>query len=161
MGFSLFFTWSFWRFSLWRDNHGMKRYLLSLVIVVSGCAARGDEVVRATSPDRGVDAVVLESSGGATTSFGYDVCLAPHGEKCCATDVAVSVYGAIRNDQAYGVNVQWADSQRLIVAYMRAERVAMKRSSAVFGNMAVAVDLKPGVVDSTAPAGAMQYNQRH
>lgn len=113
------------------------------------------------SPDRSVDAVVLESSGGATTSYGYDVCLVPRDKKCSATDVAVSVYGAIRNDQVYGVNVHWADSHRLIVACMRAERVAMKRSSAVVGNVTVAVDLKPGIVDSTAPAGGMRYNQRH
>jgi hypothetical protein len=137
----------------------MKRYLLSLVIVMSGCSGQGDEVTRTMSPNRSIDAVLIEASGGATTSYWYKICVVPRGGNCSDTNVVTVLYGAARNDQAYGVNMRWFDSQHLIVEYKSVERVSMKRSSAKVGNAMVTIDLRPGIVDPTAPAGGMLYNK--
>src|SRR5215207_8000750 len=47
-------------------------HLIALVLLCAGCASH-DEVSRVPSPDRHLDAVLVESNTGATTSFWYDV----------------------------------------------------------------------------------------
>ncbi|HEU4924800.1 MAG TPA: hypothetical protein VFT23_17200 [Burkholderiales bacterium] len=43
-----------------------------VVLAAAGCANH-DEVARVPPPDKQLDAVLVESNGGATTSFWYDV----------------------------------------------------------------------------------------
>jgi hypothetical protein len=53
---------------------------------------------RVASPDGRVEAVLVETSGGATTSFGYEVHVVEKGRP--AGDRVAWVYGAGRNAQA-------------------------------------------------------------
>ena len=72
-----------------------------------------DEVARVVSPSGKVDAVLLETNGGATTSFGYEVYVVERGAEPIG-EPAVFLYGAIRNQSAYGVNLKW-ESQKLSI----------------------------------------------
>src|SRR6267142_6719220 len=80
-----------------------------VVVLIIGLSLNGlmewsfDEVARVPHPNANVDAVLVETNGGATTSFGYEVFIFPRGQKPKRSDHAVaSLYGAGRNDHAYG-----------------------------------------------------------
>ena len=73
------------------------------VMLLAGCV--GSEVARTTSPSGKVDAVLVESSGGATTSFGYAVFVVPAGKSTWLYKKVASFYDAARSEQAYGVNL--------------------------------------------------------
>lgn len=79
--------------------------LICLGIVGCGPVISRDEVARMSSPDGRLDAIVFETNGGATTSFGYKVEVAKKGSRS-GTEGA-NLYGAVRNAQAYGVNIRW------------------------------------------------------
>ena len=123
-------------------------------LLLLGCSGGGDEVLRVTSPDGRLDGVVVESSAGATTSFLYIVCVVRRNEPCEPRSQAATLYGAARNPSAYGVNIRWADSFHLLVEYASAEKQHLIRSKPG-GHDEIDVQLIPGVVDPTAPPGAM------
>lgn len=55
-------------------------FIVSLLSSVIGCdAVARKEVLRLSSPDNIVDAVLIETDGGATTPFGYLLYIVPHG----------------------------------------------------------------------------------
>lgn len=137
----------------------MKRCVLLLTVLLGGCVFESDEVTRSVSPNGMADAVVLEGSGGATTSFLYEVCLVPHGKTCREGDTVVSLYDAARSDRASGVNIRWVDPQHLVVEYLKARRVSTNRSPAAIEGQVISVSLREGVVDATAPQGGMSYNK--
>src|SRR3954462_9773236 len=78
----------------------------AVMIVLMACNASSarDEVSSVRSPDGQVQAVLFETNGGATTSFGYDVEL--HDRHGASFSVA-KLYGAVRNAHAWGVNLRW------------------------------------------------------
>lgn len=116
-----------------------------------------EEVARLPSPNGRLDAVLIETNGGATTSFGYSVRLEEPGWFGSEHEVA-SLYAALRNDCAYGVSLRWAGPDRLLVEYQDAERA--NASAVEIDGRQVAVELKPGVTDPAAPCGGMEYNLR-
>jgi hypothetical protein len=138
------------------------RFLGVLVLsLLCGCVGSGsshDVVARSTSPDGTIDAITIESNGGATTSFWYDVCLAPRGLTCKVSESLVRLYGATRNGQAYGINVRWVSKSLLQVEYLQAKRVKAIQSVATVGGRNIDVALRSGVSDPSAPAGGMLYN---
>jgi len=69
-----------------------------------------DQVSRVASPSGDFVATVIEINGGATTSFGCEVRIARKGFNFEGTEVA-SLYGAVRNDRAYGVNLRWCRTE--------------------------------------------------
>jgi hypothetical protein len=71
-------------------------------------------------PEWELRSVLTETNGVATTSFGYDVTVEAKGAKK-GTNVA-SLYRAIRNEQAFGVNLRWADDHVLRIQYLRANQ---------------------------------------
>ena len=124
---------------------------------LAACSSH-DPVARSTSPDGAIDAIVVESNSGATTSFSYDVCLAPHGASCTAASSLVQLYGATRSDQAYGVNVRWANASLIKVEYLEAQRVKVLHPTTAILDRTVTVALQPGIIDPSAPPGGMLYN---
>jgi hypothetical protein len=132
-------------------------FMVWLPMRLLGSMASAVEVARVTSPDRGIDAVLVETNGGATTSFGYRVHLVPAGSAVDDQETAF-LYAAGRSDCASGVNLRWAGPDRLVVEYLDAERVTS--SAAEIEGRQVAVELKPGVTDPQAPCGGMEYNLR-
>jgi len=117
-----------------------------------------DEVARAASPDHSVDAVLVETNGGATTSFGYEVYVVPSGAPSSGGVEVASLYAAARSDSAYGVNLRWTDPNHLIIEYLEARIDTVLRPTAQIGPTQVAVSLRPGVPDPTAPGGGMLHN---
>ena len=136
----------------------MKSALVTIYAALAcGCAQSWDEVVRVSSPNGKLDGVVLETSGGAATSYSYQVHIVESGKKAKGdSPAAASLYGAIRNDSAYGVNLRWESDATLFVEYFKAQRV-----SQVIGPTTVKVALRDGIVDPSAPSGGMFYNLRN
>jgi hypothetical protein len=115
-----------------------------------------DEVSRIASPSGDLVATVVEVNGGALiSSFGYEIHVSRVGFNLGSTEVA-SLYGAVRSDRAYGVNLRWVSNKELRVEYLDAESAELV-SSSVFGP-SVRVVLQPGISDTSAPRGGMLYN---
>ena len=118
-----------------------------------------DEVARVVSPSGEFDAVLFETNGGATTSFGYDVYVVAHGVKLSGSP-AVSLYGALRNQQAYGANLVWPSADSLVVEYLSAEDAKLNTHTQSVGAQAIHIALREGIADMDAPPGGMLYNLR-
>lgn len=122
-----------------------------------------DEVARSLSPDKKFECVVFERNGGATTSFGYWIYLRParsEANKNSASEGNLQIanlYGAIRNDNAYGVNIRWKDSQTIIIECLNTKESELHNPARLNGRE-FKVILKEGLSDPSAPAGGMLYN---
>lgn len=136
---------------------------LALALLTTGClgGVSRDEVARSHSPSGRVDAVLLETNGGATTSFGYQVHLVPAGQKARRDTEVASLYAAVRSDSASGVNLRWDDSATLAVEYLQARSADLTRPGVRIGGHRVRTILRAGVRDPNAPSGGMLYNLRH
>jgi hypothetical protein len=130
---------------------------VTLSTVLCSCnRSSSHEVAQTLSPDGRIEAVLTEINGGATTSFGYDVSVGPKGS---GRGVRVAtLYGAIRSEQAYGVNLHWANNNVLQVEYLRAKASRNVLNTAEVNGEQVQVMLKSGVEDLSAPPGGMFFN---
>jgi hypothetical protein len=70
-----------------------------------------------------------------------------------------SWYGAVRSDQAYGVNLKWRDANTLALEYLSAREAFLERSSVLIAKEVIRVQMVSGVYDPDAPPGGMAYNQ--
>ncbi len=132
--------------------------ILGLTTLFAGCDTdySKDIVQHVTSPDGQIEAVVYETNGGATTSFGYEVDVRKAGDGS-GVNVA-QLYGAVRNEGAYGVNLRWAGPEALRVEYLRAKSIVRWQPTvAVYGKQ-VNIALDAGISDPTAPSGGMLHN---
>lgn len=133
--------------------------MLGLAIACFGCRnSSNSEVAGVPSPDRRTVAVLAESNGGATTSFGYEVSVGSNSSK--QLEKVATLYGAVRNDQAYGVNLRWTDSRTLRVEYLKAKALLNVRSTATVNGQQIQILVKSGVEDPNAAAGGMLFNLR-
>ena len=132
--------------------------LISSSVLLSSCKQRysKDEVQRVLSPSGQVEAVVYETNGGATTSFSYEVDLQKVGDDK-ATDV-VEIYGALRNEGAYGVDLMWSQPNSLHIRYLRAKSIVSSKSVAIVDGQQVTVYLDAGINDPSVPGGGMLHN---
>lgn len=137
----------------------LARFSLTAVVVILltcvGCSSR-DEVTRVSSPDGRVDAVLFETNGGATTSFGYEIELARKGHRGGSS--VASFYGAARNDQAYGVDLSWKGNDELAITYRTAEQPPIIRNAIDMDGKHIRIFVQGGVTNPNAPAGGMLYN---
>jgi hypothetical protein len=116
-----------------------------------------EEVARVTSPSGAVDAVLVEGSGGATTSMGYEVYLVASGEQYKKGVCVAWLYGASRNSSgAYGVNPRWDGSGTLLIEYLNSKQDQICSEHTDVGGESVRVVLVPGILDPDAPPGAMR-----
>ena len=125
--------------------------------VLAGCGLGSrDEVARVASPDGRAEAVLVEMNGGATTSFGYEVHVVPKGRPTSAR--VAWLYGAVRNENAFGANLKWTDDHELVIEYLEAREQRLERATVSVEGRTARVSLRSGVNDPTAPAGGMLYN---
>ncbi len=117
-----------------------------------------DEVARVLSPSHKAEAVLIEINGGATTSFGYTVYIVKNGSSTLRYKRVANLYGAVRSDQAYGVNLKWYSPTELGIEYLAAKSASIDISKVKIGTEIINVQLKSGVNDPLAPAGGMLYN---
>lgn len=118
-----------------------------------------DEVARVVSPNGKIDAVLFETNGGATTSFGYDIYVVKHGAKPSGSP-AIALYGAVRSQSAYGANLKWVSSNSVAVEFLSAKSTEIKKTTLSIGDQIVQLAVHEGVEDHSAPAGGMLYNLR-
>lgn len=116
-----------------------------------------DDVAVIVSPDKRFRAILVETNGGATTSFGYIVCIEPIGFLTSRHQVA-NLYGAGRSEQAYGANLVWAGARTLRIEYLDARIAELDDPDPVIAGERFSVQLKSGVNDESAPPGGMLYN---
>ena len=133
-----------------------------LLFAMSGCHvgvpdASVNEVARVISPDGQVDAMLTESNGGATTSFGYVVALASRDGS--QRHQVADLHGATRSSQAYGVNLRWASADRLDIDFFSSKTPPTLYSPVTVGGRRITVTLHNGVIDTEAPTGGMLHNQ--
>jgi hypothetical protein len=129
----------------------------ALVLVMVACStSSSNEVTRVTSPDGRLDAILIELNGGATTSFGYEIKIAQHGGQ--PTQQLAYLYGAIRNEQAYGANLHWNGNDVLDISFLRTKAPPVLKSPIEVDGRAVRAVLQVGVPDPSAPPGGMSLN---
>jgi hypothetical protein len=102
--------------------------------------------------------VLIETNGGATTSFDYEAFLVEKGRGPSSGIRVASWYEATRSDQAYGINLRWRDANTLALEYLAAKEETLERTSALISGELVRVQFVRGVSDTTAPPGGMLYN---
>jgi hypothetical protein len=143
----------------------MRSSLLSLVFsaFVVSCGVHQpsfDEVARVSSPSGRVDAVLVEVNGGATTSFGYSVFVVPTGKLVSRGEPGiVSLYGAVRNQSAYGADLVWDEADRLTVEYLTARHCEITRDAVKIGSDEITVTVRSNINNTAAPPGGMLYNR--
>src|SRR5262245_24814939 len=136
----------------------MRLFLVFLSLSLTRCGiVSEDEVARVASPDGRVEAILIETNGGATTSFGYKVLVGERGRWFSSTQVAW-LYGAGRNEHAYGANLKWHTDTELFVEYLEAQEQELKERKVYIAGRNIEIVLKSGVTDLQAPAGGMLYN---
>lgn len=118
-----------------------------------------DEVERVESPDHTLVAILIETNGGATTSFGYEVRLADRRSTFGGTTRVAFLYGATRSSTAYGVNLRWLSATELSIEYLDARSANLEKPETRMGSRMIHVALKPDVPDLTVPSGGMLYNK--
>jgi hypothetical protein len=131
---------------------------LLLVGACLSCSVSRDEVSRVGSPSGRVDAILVESNGGATTPFVYFVYVVPRGAAAPERGEVARLIAATRNDQAWGANLRWAGQEQLLVEYRDARDVQQAKDAVILGIDSIRVTLQSGVVDPAAPAGGMLFN---
>jgi len=138
-------------------GNGKQCFLAAVLTLLTGCGfVSRDEVARVPCPDRRVEAVLIETNGGATTSFGYEVYVVAKGRP--PNDQVAWLYGAGRNENVYGANLKWTDDHELVIEYLEARDQRLERASVSVEGRVIKVSLRSGVNDPTAPAGGMLYN---
>jgi len=105
-----------------------------------------------------LDAVLVETNGGATTDFGYLVYVVARGAPTPKHGEVAWLYGAGRSTRAYGANLKWESESRLVVEYLDAKQAEVQSERLVVGADTVVIALRRGVTDSIAPTGGMLYN---
>jgi hypothetical protein len=139
-------------------NHARSLAFALIAVALSCSVVSHDEVARVTSPNGALDAILIETNGGATTSFGYLVYVAPKGASAADTSKVASLYGATRSDQAYGVNLIWRSPEDLALEYLSAYSADLLQESISIENHSVRIALVSGISDPAAPPGGMLYN---
>jgi hypothetical protein len=141
-------------------NKSVQCCLLIIVIALSqSCLGPSrDEVTREMSPSGNVEAVLIETNGGATTSFGYQVYVVSKGGRPGTGIQVATLYGAVRNYSAYGVNLKWDGAEKLFLEYLKADSARLLQEQATIKGEQIHVALREGVNDPDAPAGGMLYN---
>lgn len=117
-----------------------------------------DEVARVSSPDGRAEAILVETDGGATTSFGYFVFVVPKGVELEKNDdkyIVAQLYGASRNSSAYGANLSWPSRDRLRIEYLSARSTEVLEPNINFAGYDVTVELVSGIENPSAPPGGM------
>jgi hypothetical protein len=139
-------------------RRGATTLLAALGAAITLSCATEDEVARVASPSGQAEAVLFEGNGGATTSFWYDVYVVEPGRGPSRSQHVAYLYGAVRSERAYGVNLRWTGPRALAVEFLEARQHSLNSSTVSVGDQVVQVTLVPGVVDPSAPGGGMLRN---
>lgn len=142
--------------------HGlrMKRPASLLMLSLMACAMEPprNEVARTNSPDGQTSAVLFETNGGATTSYGYLVELSDLSDQDQTPTLVGKLYGAVRSDCAYGVDVGWKDAKTLTLTVESAEQINVPEQVSI-GRKLIRVIVRTGIKNNAAPCGGMAVSR--
>lgn len=117
-------------------------FFILVLVLVASCLSGPDisivEQQRIASPLGQWDAVVVRSDGGATTSFGYHVCVVEKGD---GADIARSVLTVNNAVTATPLGAVWLDESHLQVT-CRSGQLIRKQASVKVGSVVVAVSIR-------------------
>jgi hypothetical protein len=140
----------------------LRRSLLAgMGLIAVGCLfsrPSKDEVARVRSPGGDIDGIVVETNGGATTSFGYEIYMVQSGRSMSSGPRVALVYGARRSTSAYGVNLKWIGPGSLAIEYLEAKSVRLDNAFPSVAGRLLTVAVVAGINDPIAPPGGMLYN---
>lgn len=134
-----------------------------LMLMLAGCsdlfgAPNREEVAWANSPDGLTHAILMETNGGATTSYGYEIELHPAPHEGEEPVLAGRVYGATRSECAYGVNLRWLSPTELALEFSKADSLDIPAKVNV-GGKAITITAQAGVSDTDAACGGMAVSR--
>ena len=134
-------------------------YAAAALLALTGCSgltglSSRDAVASAASPDGRIRAILLETNGGATTSYGYEIELHSALQGGEMPVPVGTLYGAVRSACSYGLNLQWLSSDELAVEFLEADKVVLPDKAVVSGKT-VRITSRAGVSDENAPCGGM------
>lgn len=137
----------------------MRQVLLATVaMILMGCSfldeASRDEVAHANSPDGLTRAILFETNGGATTSFGYEIELRSATHQDEDPVAGGRLYGATRSGCSYGVNLRWLSPTVLALDFMEAKNLAVPTAATV-GGKTITIVSRSRISDENAPCGGM------
>jgi len=136
------------------------RDLVSTLVSLISLAACGliscDEVAKVASPDGRLEAVLIETNGGATTSFGYEIWVQKKGG--WSGEQVGRLYSAVRSECAYGANLKWNDDRHLSVEYQEARTETLETPTLQISGREVHITFRANVSDPRAPCGGMLFN---
>ncbi|WP_435417158.1 hypothetical protein WAB17_09710 [Parerythrobacter aurantius] len=134
--------------------------ILAPLLMLIGCDLTGevsrDPVAAVTSPDGATRAVLFETNGGATTSYGYEIELEPASQDG-EVAAAGQLLGAARSQCSWGVNLRWLSPTELAIDFKEAERTEIPKRVEV-GAKSVTITERSGISDKAAPCGGMLAN---
>lgn len=114
-------------------------FLFGSGILICGCSSH-NEVQRLTSPDGKVDAIVIESDCGPVCDVVDDVELAPKGSH--SGERVAWFDSAVRNENAWGVDLKWPDADSLSIEYLRADKAELLKENVDISGEVVSVSLR-------------------
>lgn len=119
-------------------------FMVGLMLAMTAGPSQ-EEIKRIQSPDGLVDAVVVETNGGATTSFGYKVYIVPKGLEFSEKYLVAKTYGSVLSDGEYGVDVFWEDNM-LQVEYATGRTMSDEtRPEVLIDGFTYTIQVKKGV----------------
>jgi len=127
------------------------------ILLLSACSGSEDTVFKVVSPSGEVDAILMETNDGATTSFGYKV-FVQEASASSSMILVANFYGATRSESAYGVNLVWNTKNILEIQYYKSSSANLVKSGVTLNNIKYLITTKSGVYDKNAPSGGMLYN---
>lgn len=131
--------------------------LFVAVIYIFGSAMVSEvDVATIHSPDDRILAIVEETNGGATTSFGYNVYLRSN-SWLGFRKKAASLYGAVRSECAYGVDVVWKSPTEVEIRYLNVRYSPSVLQSLSIAGQVIDVGVVSGVENPSAPCGGMEH----
>ncbi len=141
----------------------MMRHLIVLFsLVICSCNIAGgvshEERAWANSPDEKTHAILIETNGGATTTFGYLVELHPsdhRGQK----PVRVADFYRVNSQCEYGLHMRWRDANTLVLGFVSADQMHVSKSADV-GGKDVRIIVEAGEGEYTDPCRGMKGRPR-
>lgn len=97
--------------------------MFGMIVSTVGCGkdplCSNQEVARQSSPDEIVDAMVLKTDCGATTSYSYRVFITPRGESPISDEIFLA-------DKVENLNIFWISPKSLLITYTGARIFTFK-----------------------------------
>ena len=126
-----------------------------LFMLVTADWTESTEILRTASPNGNTIAILYETNGGATTSFGYRIYLASDDIDSSPVEVA-SIYGAIRNNRgAYGIVPRWVSEDELHIEYYSSLRDTIVPEVRRKSGKPIQIFTKLNINDLSVPPGNM------